>query len=48
MPEPEQDETPQIPPPPPRQPDERLKGYIERENEPGATTDQKDRRTSAR
>lgn len=25
---------PDVPPPPPRQPDERLKGYIERRNQP--------------
>jgi hypothetical protein len=28
-----------VPPPPPRQPDEDLKGYIERGNEPSTSSD---------
>ena len=42
MPEKDHDERPQVPPPPPRQPDERLKGYIERDNKSDATADQRD------
>ena len=41
MPEKDQDERPEVPPPPPRQPDESLKGYIERDNKPDGTADRK-------
>ena len=48
MPEKDQHERTEVPAPPPRQPDESLKGYIERDNEPDVTADQKDGRASAR
>ena len=48
MPEKDQDERPEVPPPPPRQPDESLKGYIERDNKPAGTADRKGTRASAR
>ncbi|MDX1511291.1 MAG: hypothetical protein R3249_08090 [Nitriliruptorales bacterium] len=32
MPEPKGEDKPHVPPPPPRQPDDSLKGYIERGN----------------
>jgi hypothetical protein len=48
MPEKDHDERPEVPPPPPRQPDESLKGYIERDNKPDGTADQKDARASVR
>jgi hypothetical protein len=34
---------PKVPPPPPRQPDEDLKGYIERGNKPESPRPQRDR-----
>lgn len=34
----DRDEKHQVPPPPPRQPDESLKGYTERDNKPGGNT----------
>ncbi len=42
MSEKDHDGRPEVPPPPPRQPDERLKGYIERDNKSDATADQRD------
>lgn len=48
MPEKDREENPQVPPPPPRQPDESLKGYIERDNKPDSTADREDLRTPAR
>ena len=48
MPEKDHDERPQVPPPPPRQPDESLKGYIERDNRPDSTADQEDTRARLR
>lgn len=42
------DETPQVPPPPPRQPDLDLKGYIERDNKPGGDAHQEGTRRPGR
>lgn len=33
---------PDVPPPPPRQPDDSLKGYIERGNKPSETSEDRD------
>lgn len=41
MPEKDRDEKPEVPLPPPRQPDENLKGYIERDNKPASPATQK-------
>lgn len=43
-----QQQSPDVPPPPPRQPDEALKGYIERENSSDESADGKKARTPAR
>lgn len=48
MPEKDRDNKPQVPPPPPRQPDEALKGYIERDNKPGLKSDPNDVRAPSR
>ena len=48
MPEKDPDQRPEVPAPPPRQPDESLKGSIERDSKPEGTADQKDVRSPAR
>jgi hypothetical protein len=48
MAEKDRGDKPQVPPPPPRQPDPSLKGYIERDNKPGDTGVQKDAPLPAR
>jgi hypothetical protein len=48
MAEKDRDNKPQVPPPPPRQPDVRLKGYIEGDDKPVRTADETSGRAPAR
>lgn len=48
MPEKVRHPSPEVPPPPPRQPDESLKGYIERDNKPDDTADEQAVRSPVR